>query len=254
MMCAGSESLAASGVTDMSDTPHSEDRVGRCPVPHDRPSALPADGCPVPHAPRWTEDGRRTALDAAEAHAAASHLETGRAASMARAVADQRAGDRGVEEINEGFVTMIGGKLGYGHPLSGRTGTLAFTWTPEAEERLKEVPEFCRELTRWRVEWTAHKKGLGSVITPDAMETKYELWGAVSHRIEARDSERIPWSPSARARLEKVPDFVRGQVIEAVEGGALRLGKGSVDDEVLDDTIRRWTETGDFHEGRFGFR
>ncbi len=194
------------------------------------------------------------ATSTAEAHAAASHLAAERATLMAQAVADQRAGDRGVDEINERFIALIGGKLGYGHPLSGRTGTLSFTWTPEAEARLQEVPEFCRELTRWRVEWTAHKKGLGSVITPAAMETKYELWGEVSHRIEARGGDRIPWSPSALARLDKVPDFVRGQVIEAVEGGALRLGKDSVDDAVLDDTIRRWTETGDFHEGRFGFR
>ncbi len=210
--------------------------------------------CPVPHGPQWTADGREKATSTAEANAGASHFEAERAIAMARAVADQRATDRGVDEINERFIGLLGGKLGYGHPLSGRTGTLSFTWTPEAEARLQEVPAFCRELTRWRVEWTAHKKGLGSVITPEAMETKYELWGEVSHRIEARGGQRIPWSPSALARLDNVPEFVRGQVIEAVEGGAVRLGQAVVDDTVLDDTIRRWTETGDFHEGRFGFR
>ena len=238
----------------MGDTQQPADRANRCPVPHDRMSGETTDGCPVPHGPRWTDDGREMATTTAETHAAASHLAAERATSMARAAADQRAGDRGVDEINERFIALIGGKLGYGHPLSGRTGTLSFTWTPEAEDRLKEVPEFCRELTRWRVEWTAHKKGLGSVITPEAMETKYELWGEVSHRIEARGGERVPWSATALARLDRVPDFVRGQVIDAVEGGALRLGKPVVDDDVLDDTIRRWTETGDFHEGRFGFR
>ena len=195
-----------------------------------------------------------TATNTAKAHATHSHLEIERAEAMARAVADQRAGDRGVDEINERFIALIGGKLGYGHPLSERTGTLDFTWTPEAEERLKEVPEFCRELTRWRVEWTAHKRGLGSVITPDAMETKYELWSEVSHRMEARGAHKLTWTPSALSRLDRVPEFVRGQVIEAVEGGARRLGQEVVDDAVLDDTIRRWTATGDFHEGRFGFK
>ncbi len=194
------------------------------------------------------------ATSAAEAHADASHLAAERAEAMARAAADQRAGDRGVEQIDRRFIALIGGKLGYGHPLSGRTGTLEFTWTPEAEERLREVPEFCRELTRWRVEWTAHKKGLGAVITPEAMDTKYELWGEVSHRIEARDGKTLAWTPSALSRLDRVPDFVRGQVIEAVEGGARRLGQDTVDDAVLDDAISRWTATGDFHEGRFGFR
>ena len=82
------------------------------------------------------------------------------------------------------------------------------------------------------------------MITPDAMETKYELWGEVSHRIEARGGQQLTWTESALSRLDRVPDFVRGQVIEAVEGGARRLGREQVDDAVLDDTIRRWTATG----------
>ncbi len=238
----------------MSDAPNPPGPADRCPVPHQRAAGGTPDQCPAPHGSRWTDDGVRAATSIAEAHATASHLETERAEAMARAVADQRAGDRGVDEINERFIALIGGKLGYGHPLSGRTGTLEFTWTPEAEERLKEVPEFCRELTRWRVEWTAYKKGLGSVITPDAVETKYELWGEVSHRIEARGGQTLTWTASALSRLDRVPEFVRGQVIQAVEGGAGRLGLDVVDDTVLDDTIGRWTATGDFHEGRFGFR
>jgi len=77
------------------------------------------------------------------------------------------------------------------------------------------------------------------VITPEAMDTKYELWGDGSHPIEARGGQNVTWTPSALARLDRVPDFVRGQVIEAVEDGAKRLGKDEVDDNVLDDTIRR---------------
>ncbi len=75
-----------------------------------------------------------------------------------------------------------------------------------------------------------------------------------SHRMEARGAQKLEWTSSALSRLDRVPDFVRGQVIEAVEGGAQRLGQDMVDDAVLDDTIRRWTATGDFHEGRFGFK
>ncbi|MHB8490425.1 MAG: PCP reductase family protein [Candidatus Dormibacteria bacterium] len=214
----------------------------------------PLDRCPVPHHARWTDDGRQAADTTAAAHAEASHLDATRAAEMARAVADQRATARGAEEINERFVALIGDKLGYGHPLSRRTGTLEFTWTPEAEARLREVPEFCRELTRWRVEWTAHRRGLGSVITPEAMETKYDMWGEVSHKIEVRGAQQLTWSAAALSRLDRVPEFVRGQVIQAVEGNAIRLGREGVDDDTLDDTIARWSSTGDFHEGRFGFK
>lgn len=217
-------------------------------------SSEPVDRCPFPHQPAWTDDGREAAESRATANAEASHLEALRAAEMARAVADQRARARGAGTIDQQFIALIGDKLGYGHPLSHRTGTLEFTWTPEAEERLREVPEFCRELTRWRVEWTAHKKGLGSVITPEAMDTKYDMWGQVSHNIEARGAQQLAWTTSALNRLDRVPDFVRGQVIQAVEGHAARVRSDVVDDGILDDTIARWSSTGDFHEGRFGFK
>ncbi len=173
---------------------------------------------------------------------------------MARRAAEQRAESRGVERIDEAFVTALGKKLGYGHPLSDRTGLPSCTWTPEAEARLQEVPDFCRELTRWRVEWTAIKKGLGTTITPEVMETKYEMWGEVSHRIQQRGGPRLEWTESARRRFERVPEFVRGQVLEAIEGNAQRLGATRVDDRVVDQVVDRWSETGDFHEGLYGFR
>jgi hypothetical protein len=174
---------------------------------------------------------------------------------MAERVVEARAERDRVEEITDLFVRTLGKKLGYGHPLSERTGTeVVFTWTPEAEARLAEVPAFCRDLTRWRVEWTAHKLGLGTTITPAEMEVKYELWGRVSHNIEERDRDALPWTDSARARFERIPDFVRGQVLEAVEGNARSLGLSEVNDAVVDLVIDQWVKTGDFHEGRYGFR
>jgi hypothetical protein len=152
-------------------------------------------------------------------------------------------------------VRTLDKKLGYGHPLSERTGTeVVFTWTPDAEARLTEIPAFCRDLTRWRVEWTAHKLGLGTTITPAEMDVKYELWGRVSHAIEERDRHGLPWTESGRSPFERIPDFVRGQVLEAVEGNALALGLTEVSDAVVDLVIDRWVDTGDFHEGRYGFR
>jgi Proto-chlorophyllide reductase 57 kD subunit len=129
-----------------------------------------------------------------------------------------------------------------------------FTWTPEAEARLQEVPEFCRDLTRWRVEWTAHKLELGHTITPEVMDVKYSMWGQVSHNIEERSGRTMPWTGEAVDRLARIPDFVRGQVIQAVEGNARRIGAAEVDSTVIDQTIERWSGTGDFHEGKYGFR
>lgn len=216
----------------------------------EQPSASPA----VP--PSWDPETLARTTELATGRAPASRVDPDRAAQMARRAAEERAADRGVERITDLFVRTLGRKLGYGHPLSERTGEVEFTWTEEAEARLREVPEFCRELTRWRVEWTAQKLGLGTTITPEVMAVKYDMWGRVSHAIRDRRAagDGLPWTESAYARFERIPDFVKGQVLEAVEGNARRLGATIVDDAVVDQVIARWAETGDFHEGKYGFR
>lgn len=204
--------------------------------------------------PQWSDEARQAAQEGRR-RAPVSRIDPDRAEQMAAAVVEARAGRAGVGEISDLFVRSLGRKLGYGHPLSERTGEeVVFTWTPEAEARLADVPDFCRDLTRWRVEWTAHKKGLGTTITPEVMDVKYEMWGRVSHDIQERDRDGLPWSESALHRFDRIPEFVRGQVLEAIEGNARTLGLSQVNDAVVDLVIQRWSETGDFHEGRFGFR
>jgi len=204
----------------------------------------------VPEGPRWSPDAEAVVRERAETW---SHGDPRRGEALVRGAAEERAAKR-QEEITALFLRTLGKKLGYGHPLSERGEELRFTWTPEAEARLADVPEFCRELTRWRVEWTAHKLGLGTTITPHEMEVKYELWGRVSHAIQERERDGLPWTDSAVERFSRIPDFVRGQVLEAIEGNARVLGATEVDDRVVDIVIERWITTGDFHEGLYGFR
>ena len=227
--------------------------AARCPYPGAH-AEEPAR-CPVPHdTPEWDDAAREHAERQARGAAGHSHLDADRAVQMARAVSEARADQKRVAEITELFVRTLGKKLGHGHPLSDRTGIADFTWTPEAEARLREVPEFCRELTRWRVEWTAHKLGLGTTITPEVMQVKYDMWGRVSHAIRDRRDEGLPWTDDALERFERIPEFVKGQVLEAVEGNARSLGATVVDSEVVDRVIGKWIDTGDFHEGLYGFR
>ena len=220
-----------------------------CPHPHPPDPGDARSRCPV-----WSEEGLELAERTAREAAPASGLDPERAARMAVRAAEERASRVRTEAITELFVRTLGRRLGYGHPLSDRTGTVEFTWTPEAEARLEAVPDFCRELTRWRVESTAQKLELGTVITPEVMDVKYEMWGRVSHAIEARERDGLPWTESARARFARIPDFVRGQVLEAIEGNARLMGATEVDDATVDAVIARWVDTGDFHEGRYGFR
>lgn len=220
-------------------------------------SACPFANGSVPSAPGvekpspgWTEDGVRQ-LNEIQIRSA-ERFDAARARELVQHAAESRAQRKG-EAINAAFLEQLGLKLGYGHPLSDKTYQHHFTWTPEAEARLQEVPEFCRELTRWRVEWTAVKKGLGDPITPEKMDVKYDMWGEISHAIEAK-GRSLPWDEEAERRIARVPDFVRGQVIQAVEGNARELGFDRVTPSILDQVIEKWIASGDFHEGQFGFR
>jgi rubredoxin len=177
-----------------------------------------------------------------------------RAVEMTAAAAQARAQLRGLNEVTAGFVESLGKKLGYGHPASPLTyASEPFTWTEAAQQRLQSVPEFCREMVRWRVEWFATKRGLGTVITPEMVEDKLAAWGEVSQEIQARGSA-MPWTDSARSRLQRIPESVRGEVMQAVEGNARAAGADTVDDSHLDAMREQWARSGDFHQGRFGFR
>ena len=85
------------------------------------------------------------------------------------------------------------------------------------------------------------------------MEVKFEMWDEVSQAIQ-RKGPKLAWDSDAANRLQNMPDFVKGQVMEAVEGHARELGQERVTSRVMDTVIQKWIETGDFHEGRYGFR
>jgi len=108
-------------------------------------------------------------------------------------------------------------------------------------------------MVRWRVEWFARKRNLGTVITPEMVDGKVAAWGEVSQQIEARGAQ-MPWTDAARARLERIPASVRGEVMQAVEGNARAAGAEVVDDAHLDAMREQWVRSGDFHQGRFGFK
>jgi nucleotide-binding universal stress UspA family protein len=230
---------------------------GQCPVTHEGASDThameqpPLDACPLP---RVTENAQKYIEALADRSEASNKTSAERASKLVEHVAAQRASERGLNEITPEFIAQLGKKLGYGHPASEKTYEHDFVWTAEALAKLEEVPDFCRELTRWRVEWTAYKKNLGRLITPEAMEVKYGLWGEVSRHIRERSDRQLPWTQEAEQRLEKVPEFVKGQVIQSVEGNARQMGYAQVTSDVLNHVIEKWRATGDFHEGRYGFK
>lgn len=205
-------------------------------------------------APAWTGEAEKKVEEAVDRTTAAGKFSPERAEQLARGVAETRAAEKNMEDISQAFMARLGKQLGYGHPLSELTTEHQFTWTPEALARLETVPSFCREMAKWRVEWTAVKKDLGRVITPEIMDIKFGMWGEVSGEILEKQGQGLEWAPETLARLEKIPDFVRGQVIQSVEGNAHLWGVERVDNSVLDQVIQKWIETGDFHEGKYGYK
>jgi len=224
--------------------------------PEPEPAPVEEGKCPLDKEEKlaWTKAGTAVADEAVERVTNVGKFDAERAAQLTEGVAEERARDKRIQEIGESFMKRLGKQLGYGHPLSMQTSEYDFTWTPEAEARLEEIPEFCREMTRWRVEWTAVKKELGFVITPEIMDAKYEMWGEVSEDILNREESALDWSPETMGRLERIPDFVKGQVIQSVEGNARQWGIALIDDSVLDRVIGKWIDTGDFHEGKYGYK
>jgi nucleotide-binding universal stress UspA family protein len=237
----------------------------KCPVPAaaiEAMKATPAGESECPAAGMMGEDGKLTFTQGAEVKVEeakervvdAGKFDEDRADRLTRGVAQERAKDKRMLAINEAFMARLGKQLGYGHPLAEVTTQYKFEWTPEAEKRLEDVPDFCREMTRWRVEWTAVKKDLGRVITPEIMDVKYDLWGEVSDAYMEREGKRLDWAPEAWKRVENIPPFVLGQVVESVEGNARRWGHEVVTGDILDKVIDKWIDTGDFHEAQFGYK
>jgi len=204
--------------------------------------------------PEWTEGGELKVEEAKTRMISVGKFAAERAEDLTRGVAEERAKEKNMSAISEAFMSRLGKQLGYGHPLAEDTAKYDFEWTPEAEAELKNVPDFCREMTKWRVEWTAVKKDLGRVITPEIMKTKYDMWGEVSEAYMEREGKKLEWAPEAWARVENIPPFVLGQVMESVEGNAEKWGATEVTSEVLDRVIQKWIDTGDFHEAQFGYK
>lgn len=117
------------------------------------------------------------------------------------------------------------------------------SWEPDAEARLEQIPAGpIRELARSRVEELARRHGLSSV-TADVLETKYRQWAEGS----ARATSELTWTDEASRRVARIPEFVRGMIVNAIEVFARERGASEVTPELVDQARLHWAETGRFH-------
>ncbi len=124
------------------------------------------------------------------------------------------------------------------------TSEESLTWTKDAQARLQRVPEgVMRDLTRQRVEKLARARGQ-STVTVDLLEDKYRQWSDGS----AQATSELPWTEQARLSVERIPQFVRGMVMQAIEAYARNKGLTEITSDTVDEAKGAWGATGRFHQ------
>ncbi|MEE8495120.1 MAG: universal stress protein, partial [Xanthomonadales bacterium] len=116
-------------------------------------------------------------------------------------------------------------------------------WTDEAERRLGRVPSgFIRDMTRQRIEAFARKHG-ATKVTAELMGEKYQEWGEGSRK----QGMKMSWSEEAQAKIDRIPDFIRGMAIKEIERCATELGFKEITPEVISKASDTWAGSGKFH-------
>ncbi len=122
-------------------------------------------------------------------------------------------------------------------------GDEQLTWTPEAQLRLGRVPAgMMRDMTRQRVERLAHQMDR-SEVTVDLMDAKYRQWAEGSEQA----TSQMAWTDEALERVERIPAFVRGMVVEAVESFAESQGLDDISAATVEAAKGVWQGSGRFH-------
>tara|TARA_B100000315_G_scaffold242296_1_gene264317 strand:- start:7910 stop:10060 length:2151 start_codon:yes stop_codon:yes gene_type:complete len=149
------------------------------------------------------------------------------------------------EESGEkkGFVCPFASKAKEKEAETAEEQTTAIEWAEDAEVRMAKIPEgFMRDMTRQRVEVYAEKHGI-ETITEALVEEKYAEWAKGS----AKQKRKMEWDEDALARVQRIPDFVRGMVELEIERCAREMELDRVTTAAVDKASEAWEGMGDFH-------
>lgn len=140
------------------------------------------------------------------------------------------------------------GRAGLSQPTENNVPSQAcspLVWTEAARKKLEQVPAFCREMARARIEAFASQKGY-RVVTEEVINERYSRWGKEAGP-EVFDSA-LRWTEPAKDRIRKIPDYIRATVIKEVEAHARRRQIDCIDLEVLEKAKEKWQNMETFHE------
>jgi nucleotide-binding universal stress UspA family protein len=197
-------------------------------------------GCPVGAGRGHVEESVTEACPVAGSEARSERAQQGQDASAPLTPTVGQA----LNEVKPLFIARLARYYAPGAGGRQAPAEMDFVWTSEAESLLAAVPEYCQELARWRVEWTAYKQHLGRLITPEVWHREHADWSELADHLHTARLRRLEWQPEAMARLDAVPEFVREQVALAVEINAAHLGHATVSGEAFDAVSERWVAEG----------
>jgi hypothetical protein len=92
-----------------------------------------------------------------------------------------------------------------------------------------------REMTTWRIETAARRKGRQNVDV-SLIETIYREWSEAARSV----TQTLVWTADAQARIARVPTFVRGTVVKEIEAYAREIGSNEVTAAMWDAVVDRW--------------
>lgn len=113
-------------------------------------------------------------------------------------------------------------------------------WTDGALKRMERAPVFLRGMVRRLAEKKARELGYAEIDEVTLDQFKGQMMGrmggetGMASAAEAMEQGQLPWTAAAKARLEAVPEFMRGMIKQIAEEMAREGGHMEVNVDLFD--------------------
>ena len=113
-------------------------------------------------------------------------------------------------------------------------------WTDGALKRMERAPVFLRGMVRRLAEKKARELGYEEIDEIKLDQFKGQMTASMggatgmASAAEAMEKGQLPWTAAAKARLEVVPEFMRGMIKQIAEEMAREGGHMEVNIDLLD--------------------
>lgn len=125
-------------------------------------------------------------------------------------------------------------------PDASESATTEIRWTDGALKRMERAPIFLRGMVRRLAEKKARELGYDEIDEIKLDQFKGQMMGrmggeeGMASAADAMEKGQLPWTAAAKARLDAVPDFMRGMIKQIAEELAREGGHMEVNIDLLD--------------------